>query len=363
MVYKKRKSRHYGPGVPHLTRQRGKSRIWYGFVNGKEVCLSTSDAHEAGRELVRLTTNGERPPEVRTRATSSSKSLSDIATAFIDYIQPPRKTEKTARTYENRVVAFIEWCEKNGVLETDQVDFALMTRFCEERSRDVGTSTINRDLTAVRSMFAHAKRMKLIPANPFKSEDFSELRMREAQTHRTKPTLSQADVAKVVAHSSEILGSGYGALVALVAGTGMRIDEARHIEESDVEILNETQGYIHVTNKPDWHTKSYRERRIPVSRATCEAALVYLRERHTLRMDDKATWDVLNVVEKELKLPHFSMHDLRRAWATALHDNGASLKVVSSLLGHSGVAVTERYIRVVRDEGLHRFLPQHLVSV
>ena len=44
-------------------------------------------------------------------------------------------------------------------------------------------------------------------------------------------------------------------------------------------------------------------------------------------------------------LPHFSMHDLRRAWASAMHHNGAPLKQVSVWLGHAEVATTERSLR------------------
>ena len=52
------------------------------------------------------------------------------------------------------------------------------------------------------------------------------------------------------------------------------------------------------------------------------------------------------------------MHDLRRAWASAMHANGASLKAVSVWLGHSSVTVTERYIRIFSTVGGHEFLPR-----
>jgi integrase len=53
------------------------------------------------------------------------------------------------------------------------------------------------------------------------------------------------------------------------------------------------------------------------------------------------------------------MHDLRRAWSSAMHANGASLKQVSLWLGHSGVAVTERYVRGFATEVTgHEFLPR-----
>lgn len=63
--------------------------------------------------------------------------------------------------------------------------------------------------------------------------------------------------------------------------------------------------------------------------------------------------------EEKLKLPKFSIHDLRRAWASAMHANGATLKQVSVWLGHSSIGVTERYIRVFVTESTgHEFLPR-----
>jgi site-specific recombinase XerD len=53
------------------------------------------------------------------------------------------------------------------------------------------------------------------------------------------------------------------------------------------------------------------------------------------------------------------MHDLRRAWASAVHHNGASLKQVSVWLGHADVATTERYIRLFEQPSSgHEYPPR-----
>ena len=112
-----------------------------------------------------------------------------------------------------------------------------------------------------------------------------------------------------------------------------------------------------MTPKADWQPKSYRFRTIPVSRATCDAALEFIAKRSKVRLDDKATWDAIRVVREELELPKFSIHDLRRAWASAMHEGGATIKRVSVWLGHSGIGVTERYIRVFDSDSTgHEFL-------
>ena len=87
--------------------------------------------------------------------------------------------------------------------------------------------------------------------------------------------------------------------------------------------------------------------------------LTFVKTRHTQPIDDKTVWEEIKRVREAAGLPHFSMHDLRRAWASAMHHNGAPLKQVSVWLGHADVQTTERYIRVY-DTGVtgHEYLPR-----
>ena len=76
-------------------------------------------------------------------------------------------------------------------------------------------------------------------------------------------------------------------------------------------------------------------------------------------LDDKTVWLEIKRIRKLVELPHFTMHDLRRAWASAMHANGASLKQISVWLGHSATLVTERYVRLLPDaDSGHAYLPR-----
>jgi integrase len=114
-----------------------------------------------------------------------------------------------------------------------------------------------------------------------------------------------------------------------------------------------------VTPKKNWTTKGYRYRDVPISKKTIKALLAFVSVRGTVTLDDKAVWNEIQRVRKAAKLPKFSIHDLRRAWASAMHSNGASLKQISVWLGHCAVQVTERYIRIFETDSTgHEFLPR-----
>jgi integrase/recombinase XerC len=352
-----RKRKKYIRGAPHLFRQRGKAKLWSALINGREVSLGTADAIEAQRRLLELASQHERA--ARAPEAPASLALSELAARYAEHLTPPRVTKKTALSYSNRVTMWVEWCEKRGIGQADQIDFKLMAAYVRERSEKVKARTVNRDVLPVRRMFAFAKREGLITSNPFRGEDFLELKLKEPQPRPNAVTLAPEQVEAVVRVAREMLPAGHASLIALVGGSGLRIDEARHLDKDDVEYLDDHRGYVHVVPKDGWQPKNYRCRRVPVSKATCDAALEFVQTRAAVRLDDKATWDAIRKVRSRLKLPKFSMHDLRRSWASALHAKGAPLKLVSVLLGHSGIHVTERYIRVFATEATgHEYLPR-----
>jgi integrase len=246
--------------------------------------------------------------------------------------------------------------EEKKITRTDQVTFKVMSAHVRERSRGVSAATVNRDLTPIRAMFAFAKREEHVTRNPFKHEDFDELKLREPRPKPNALALSPQQVDIFLAKADEMSKPGYAALFRVTAGSAIRIDEARHYEEGDID---EKRGFLTVTPKKKWTTKGYRYRDIPISKNTAKAALNFVKTRASVALDDKSVWNETQRVRKAAKLPKFSIHDLRRAWASAMHAKGASLKQVSVWLGHSSVEVTERYIRVFQTESTgHEFLPR-----
>ncbi len=355
--------RRYVLGQPHLLRRRGKNKLWTGWLEGREVALGTADRAEAQRTLDQLAarprSNGaaaERGGAEEGAAAADPPLLSALALLFAEHCQPPRHTKKTADSYAHRVSTFVEAMEKKNITRTDQVTFKVMSAYVRERSTGVSAATVNRDLTPIRAMFAFAKREGHIEKNPFKHEDFDELKLREPRPKPNALALSPKQVDLFLAKSDEMSKPGYAALFRLTAGSAIRIDEARHYEGSDVE---QQRGILTITPKKNWTTKGSRYRDIPISKNTAKAALDFVKTRGTVLLDDKSVWNEIQRVRKAIELPKFSIHDLRRAWASAMHANGASIKQVSVWLGHSSVQVTERYIRVFQTESTgHEFLPR-----
>lgn len=205
-------------------------------------------------------------------------------------------------------------------------------------------------------MMVFGRRHRLLDREPVDREGFSELRLRELRPKPNATTFRPEQIDALLDAAEQELEEVYAKLIRFVAGSGIRIDEALH---ADLEDLDEDRGLLTITPKPGWTTKGYRYRDVPISARTAEAAKRFIELRGDHAMSDRVIWGRLQQARKAAALPHLSMHDLRRAWASAVYANGASLKQVSIWLGHADVATTERYIRAFDDvsEG-HRFLPR-----
>jgi site-specific recombinase XerD len=347
--------RKYTLGPPHLLRRRGKAKYWTGWLDGREVSLGTADRVEAQRRLDARAAERSRTPGGD--APPPPPKLTSLGIKFAEYCQPPRHTANTASSYTNRYVMFVEWAETNRIATTEDVTYAAMARYVRKRTEDgAGPATINRDVIAVRLAFAFALREGLIAIDPFEGRAFRALKLKEPRSKPNMLTLSPAQIDAFLDKADELAPPAYAALFRLAAGSGVRIDEARHVDLGDID---EGRKILIVTPKPGWTTKGYRYRNIPISERTANAARAFIGARAGVALDDKSVWKELHRARVAASVPRFTMHDLRRAWASAMHANGASLKQVSVWLGHADIATTERYIRLFDAQTVgHEFLPR-----
>ena len=157
---------------------------------------------------------------------------------------------------------------------------------------------------------------------------------------------------------SEPLGHRDRAMLELLYATGVRVSELITLKLTQVNL---NQGVLRIIGKGD------RERLIPLG----EEAQDWLREfidgprveillerqteylfptRRGDRMTRQAFWHIIKRYAKKSGIgKKLSPHTVRHAFATHLLNNGADLRVVQLLLGHSDVSTTQIYTHVARE--------------
>ncbi len=154
------------------------------------------------------------------------------------------------------------------------------------------------------------------------------------------------------------LGHRDRAMLELLYATGVRVSELINLKLSQVNL---NQGVLRIIGKGD------RERLIPLGdeaqdwlKEFIEGPRVeILLERQTEylfptrrgdRMTRQAFWHIIKRYAKKAGIgKKLSPHTVRHAFATHLLNNGADLRVVQLLLGHSDVSTTQIYTHVARE--------------
>lgn len=223
------------------------------------------------------------------------------------------------------------------------------------RGKELAESTIRQIYTILRQALADAKRDGLVARNVAESVKRPSVSPKEARF------LSPLEVSKLL-KAAEC--SRYHALLAFIAGTGVRKGEALATSWHDLDLAEARY------NVPGTKTARSR-RRIPLSPALVallkahrrrqaaerlraanvwqETGLVFTTEIGT-RVDPRNALRVLTVAAEAAGLKDVNVHTLRHSAASAWIEGGVSLKTASQLLGHSDIAITGNiYAHVSED--------------
>ena len=142
----------------------------------------------------------------------------------------------------------------------------------------------------------------------------------------------------------------------MLYGSGLRVSELCAL---DIDSINAKSNAVTVMGKGS------KERRVPVSEPTIDAIKLWMKARREVVVDGDpksdvvalfvnsrgkrlGTRDVRRILDARSLAPTHP-HALRHTFATHLLDNGADLRAVQELLGHSDVATTQRYTHVSKE--------------
>ena len=144
------------------------------------------------------------------------------------------------------------------------------------------------------------------------------------------------------------------AVLEILYSCGLRVSEVANLQ---INQINEQEEIINILGK------GKKERIVPIRKSALKAVKTYINEvrnKH-LVIDKKAVFigkngkrmsrqALYNIVVNNAKLAGIQKeihpHTLRHSFATHLLDNGADLRVVQELLGHTNIGTTQIYTHV-----------------
>jgi integrase/recombinase XerC len=217
--------------------------------------------------------------------------------------------------------------------------------------KGLSKKTQARMLSAVRSLFRYACREGLLAANPAQA-------VRTPKIPQTLPRhLRPGEVENLVeaptaADGDEPLALRDRALLELLYASGLRVSELVGLDWTDVDLSSRVVRVL---------GKGRKERMVPFGRKAEEALRAWLAVWAGLRKEvDEAEPVFLNtfgtrltdrsvrrVIDKWVDDAGVAQgvhpHTLRHTFATHLLENGADLRAIQELLGHSSLSTTQKY--------------------
>ena len=276
---------------------------------------------------------------------------------FLDYLRYERNASpQTVQTYEESLRAFESYLTfRDNDLSMDSVDTDLIRDWMESlMDKGNSASTINKNLSALRSFYRFALKRGLVkkdPAHavtgPKKSKPLPQF-LREGEMDRLLDGLEWDSSFNNVRARTILL---------LFYEAGLRRSELIGLDDKDVDF---EAAQLKVTGKRN------KQRIVPFGAELAEALKNYKAKRQeefgetngALFLSDKGERvsgdQVYQIVRKYLSmvtsLKKRSPHVLRHTFATAMLNNGAGLETIKSLLGHESVSTTEIYTHTTFEQ-------------
>lgn len=252
----------------------------------------------------------------------------------------------TVDAYTRDLDGFADFCDRYGVNNLSDVDRRLVRRFVAQLStRGYAPRSIARKASSVRGFLADAAKRDLIDSNPAAAVPQPK---RPGILPRSIPSASLGRLIDAV-EGSDAIDVRDRAILECLYGTGLRVSELAAMRPADIA----GRTFMVVTGKGN------KQRSVPVTDPVGVTVARYLdgprdellagRRSQALwigvRGGDLSTRGIRRVVQKRVgSFPHA----LRHSFATHLLENGADLRSVQDLLGHTELATTQIYTSVTR---------------
>lgn len=281
--------------------------------------------------------------------------MQDAIDEYLHFIKVERGlSANTQENYHRDLMKYLSYLQERGITDWDQVDrFVIMDFLQELRQENKAASSVVRMMSALRQFHLFLRQENLTKENPMQHIDSP-----KKQEH-LPDTLSMEEVEKLIETPdvSTPLGLRNRAILETMYATGLRVSELISLKRNDLHL---SMGLIQTIGKGN------KERIIPIGDIAAEWLERYFNESrpqlvkekevpevfvnfHGNKLTRQGIWKNIKAIVREAGIDKdVTPHTLRHSFATHLLENGADLRMVQELLGHSSISTTQIYTHVTK---------------
>lgn len=275
---------------------------------------------------------------------------------FFHYLQIERGlADNTLISYRRDLEKYMQFMQKEkGFSNWNEVErYDIVAYLQQLKIARKSTATISRTISSIRTFHQFLIREQIIQHD-------ASIHIETPKSDRLLPEIITFDEVERLLEINERtpLALRNKAMLELLYATGLRVTELVSLQVSDLHLM---MGFVRCIGKGN------KERIIPVGDIAKDALEDYLQHareelikknknesslfvnHHGRPLSRQGFWKIIKAVARDAGLTkEITPHMLRHSFATHLLENGADLRAVQEMLGHSDISTTQIYTHITK---------------
>ena len=327
-----------------------KGSVWWANYQAnrrqRRQSLHTTSKKEARRRALLLEADilrGKLPHE------GHAGNISSTVEAYRSYLKAEKRAPKTLVKYNAVLDRVNELAARLQRKSMGGIDLQFIDAYRKERTdAEAAPKTIYNETMIIRQLVNFAKSRRLVVTDPLAG-----LRLREPKP-APQPCWTQNEVERILAAA----GQPYQPALTILADTGLRVGELKHLTWDDVDYSN---NVLHVRPKDGWKPKTGDRRAVPMSprvRALLEGLPQHSDSMWVVtappspkypsgdhQISERRLLKALKQILKKLGLKGH-LHTFRHAFISRALTSGIPESVVRAWVGHVDADVIRLYTHI-----------------
>lgn len=273
---------------------------------------------------------------------------------FVRYLEEEKHlTVNTLLSYRRDIDQYIEYLTQRKIASLDKTNkTVVLTYLLTLQKQGKASSTISRHLASLRSFYGYLNRSGFIKQDPTLGLETPRVEKKLPQILSTQEVETLLDQPKC----TDLKGYRDKAMLELLYATGIRVSELILL---DIDDINISLGFL--------QCKSGRERVIPLGSLAIKSCAEYIEKARShmadtlsekalfvncngKRMTRQGFWKIIKQYKTQANITReLTPHTLRHSFAAHLLQNGADLRSIQEMLGHSDISSTQIYSQVLKN--------------
>mgnify|MGYP000908390258 CR=1 FL=1 len=275
---------------------------------------------------------------------------------FINFLERDKRLSlNTLQSYKRDIEQYTTYLKEinaTNIAATNKTTVIAYLLHLQKKGR--ATSTISRNLASIRSFYQYLHKNKVIEIDPTAELESPKVEKKLPQILSTQEVELLLDQPKCL----DLKGIRDKAMLELLYATGIRVSELISLNLSDINL---ELGYIRCN-------KGTRERSIPIGSISVAAVQEYLQKSRNFLIQDvneealfvnvngkrltrQGFWKIIKHYKNQANInKDITPHTLRHSFAAHLLENGADLRSIQEMLGHSDISSTQIYAQIAKNK-------------